>query len=141
MCVRAAVLLHVCAHIRSSESAQSKVNTNKADDMATIAGWLRALMFILRLKVGALLWCGTPCSSWTFLNRGTSGRNAERPMGNTVVESVKHANTIVSKTVLLIMVAACRHATWTTEQPMSSLMPRHLRMQHLRRLCSCWFNR
>lgn len=119
------------------ECAKIEVDSNSADDMLSVPGFLRALRLVLRLKVGGLLWAGTPCSSWTFLNRGTSGRSSERPLGNEQVPSVRLANEIVSKVVLLLIMAACRHAAWTTEQPISSLMDRHPRMLQLRRLCFC----
>jgi hypothetical protein len=36
----------------------------RADNILTCCGWFRALSLVCRLGDGALLWCGTPCSTW-----------------------------------------------------------------------------
>lgn len=113
------------------------VNT-KADDILAVAGFLRALRLVLRLRVGGLLWAGTPCSSWVYMNRGTSCRTASEPLGNQSQPSVRRSNIMVARVALLFMVAAARHAAWACEQPMSSLMDKHPRLQQLRSLCAGW---
>jgi len=50
------------------------------EDMATIIGMISAILMVLRLKMHGLLWAGIPCSSFTWLNRGTSGRSEEEIM-------------------------------------------------------------
>ncbi len=57
----------------------------------------KGLQGILRCKSTGLIHCGPPCSSFVWLNRGTSKRNAENPEGDPNVESVQSANTIFVK--------------------------------------------
>ena len=42
---------------------------------------LKALQHVLRLREGSLIHCGPPCSSWVWINRGTSGRSTSNPEG------------------------------------------------------------
>ena len=49
---------------------------------------------VLRLAEGALLHAGPPCSSYVWVNRGTSARTTECPLGNLEEPSVKKSNTI-----------------------------------------------
>jgi hypothetical protein len=89
---------------------------------------------VMRLKIGGLLWGGVPCSSWVFLNRGTSGRSRDKPLGNDWQASVRSSNLIVTRFVLLCLLAVARGAVWLAEQPMSSLMLHHPRLQEVQRL-------
>lgn len=115
--------------------ARFEIKYNPDDNMLTTAGWLRALRLICRLRHGALLWAGIPCSSFVFLNRGTSHRTAQHPCGDEAVPSVKSANVIVSRVILLLLVAIARNAAWAVEQPLSSLMDLHPRFAQLKELC------
>jgi hypothetical protein len=112
-----------------------EINNCKADDMLETAGWLRALRLVLRLRHGALLWAGVPCSSFVFMNRGTSRRSTARPLGDTSRPTVDKSNIICSRVVMLLMVAIARGAAWAVEQPMSSLMDLHPRFVQLKELC------
>ena len=116
------------------QSATFERDTNPEDDILTTLGWLKAVKLVLRLKVGGLLWSGTPCSSWVFVNRGTSRRCADRPMGDASVPSVSTSNQIVARVCTLLLLAFARGAAWAMEQPGSSLMPQHRRLQQLREL-------
>ena len=53
---------------------------------------LVAVQQVLRLKAGGLLHGGPPCSSWIFLNAGTSRRSADQPVGDESQPSVRQAN-------------------------------------------------
>lgn len=111
-----------------------ELRDNPADDITTDLGLLRGIKLVLRLRVSGLLWSGTPCSSWTFLNRGTSKRCHGAPLGDVGCPSVASSNLVVTRMALLCMLAAARSVTWTMEQPGSSLMPEHPRLRHLREL-------
>lgn len=115
--------------------ARFEIKQNPSDNMLTTAGWLRALHLTCRLRHGSLLWAGVPCSSFVYLNRGTSGRSASSPCGKQDVPSVKAANTIVNRVILLILVAIARNVAWTVEQPLSSVMDSLPRFTRLRELC------
>lgn len=64
-------------------------------------GMLKPVQHVLRLKPGGLLHAGPPCSSWVWLNRGTSKRSDTNPEGNTKERTVLQANTnLISKSEL-----------------------------------------
>lgn len=105
-------------------------------DMRSTAGLLKAVQLTLRLRIGGLLWSGTPCSTWIFLARGSTGRSQGNPLGRTEVKCVSDANIVVARVSLLIMLAVARGASWAVEQPSSSLMPRHPRMVQLQEMSS-----
>ena len=47
---------------------------------------------VLQAKEDALIHCGPPCSSWIWVNRGTSRRTREEPEGDAGVNSVLNSN-------------------------------------------------
>jgi hypothetical protein len=51
-------------------------------DILTPLGFLRVLRHAMCLVPGGLVTAGLVCSSWCFLNRGTSKRSAVNPCGN-----------------------------------------------------------
>ena len=118
-------------------SARYEIKDSAANNILSTAGFFRAVRLILRLRHGGLVWSGTPCSSWTFMNRGTSRRSAARPLGDEGQPTVTMANVIVARVTLLLMLAIARGASWSVEQPMSSLMELHPRLVQLRGLCAC----
>ena len=126
-------------HSHTKEAHRLKVATyelrdNSANDITSDIGLLLGVKLALRLKVSGLLWSGTPCSSWTFLNRGTSKRSHCAPLGDVGCSSVASSNLIVTRMALLCMLAVARSATWAMEQPGSSLMPQHPRLRRLQEL-------
>lgn len=46
-------------------------------------GFMEILLLVLRLRPGGLLVGGPPCSTWVFINRGTSRRSKKRVLGDT----------------------------------------------------------
>lgn len=55
-------------------------------------GLLRLLQGCLRVAEDGVVHGGPPCSSWVWLNRGTSGRCDERVLGNEKEPSVRISN-------------------------------------------------
>jgi hypothetical protein len=53
-------------------------------------GWFAAVLVILQLVEDGLVMCGLPCSSYVFINLGTSKRSKENPFGNEVPVSSTH---------------------------------------------------
>jgi hypothetical protein len=104
-------------------------------DLTTPIGIVRAIQLVLRLKIAGLLWNGMPCSTFIFLNRGTSKRSRQCPLGSEQVPSVATANLLASRVAILIMLAAARSAVWITEQPASSVLEHHPRLAQIRALC------
>jgi hypothetical protein len=101
------------------------------EDMCTSVGFNNAIMQVLRLQQHSLLWAGVPCSSFTWLNRGTSGRNKDNPVGNTAHECVRKGNLCSSRSVLLAMLAFSRNAWWAAENPGSSCILDYPRWIHV----------
>ena len=61
-----------------------------------------------------------------FLNRGTSGRSAENPLGNMSRKYVRLNNMLVSRMILLILVGIVIGVHFLLEQPLTTLMHRPL---------------
>jgi len=110
------------------------VELNPLHDMNKTPGILHALKLCLRLKVGGILWCGVPCSTWVFMSRGSTGRSAGAPLGRETSPAVVAANILASRVVVCILVAVARGAMWCVEQPSSSLLERHPRFRLLEQL-------
>jgi len=101
-------------------------------NMNKTSGLLHAIKLCLRLKVGGILWCGVPCSTWVFMSRGSTGRSVGAPLGRASAPAVLSVNTLASRVVACILMAG--GATWFVEQPASSLLDRHPRFRMLEKL-------
>ena len=104
---------------------------NMLEDMCTNIGFINAVMQVLRLQQHGLLWGGIPCSSFTWLNRGTSGRNSDNPVGNTSRQCVKNGNLCCARSALLCMLAFARNSWWACENPSSSIILQFPRWKHI----------
>lgn len=78
------------------------------------------------------------CSSWTAVNRGTSRRSAATPLGDTAVASVALGNLLAVRSAILIWVLEAAGAVWIVEQPLSSLLWHHPRMEGVLRGLRCF---
>jgi hypothetical protein len=103
-------------------------SVNKQDDLLSSHGFLRAIKNILRLRRHALFWAGIPCSTFVWINRGTSKRSRECPLGCVDAPSAHAANVMTSRWCLLVLLTVARQACWLVEQPASSLLPCHPRV-------------
>jgi hypothetical protein len=101
-------------------------------DLTTPLGFLHALGLCLRLKPGGLLWAAPPCSTFVWMNRGTSQRSTDRAEGNESVPSVAASNIIVARLMLLIALVVTKGCNWMLEQPTSSVMVWMRRMQAIK---------
>ena len=70
-------------------------------------------------------------STFNYYHPGTTRRTASNPAGDETVPSVKVANMITSRSVLLILLAIARGVHFVVEQPKSSLMDVYHRMHHV----------
>lgn len=52
-----------------------------AQDILSSLGFLRHVFAAMNLKPGGVLWAGVVCSTWSVVNRGTSGRTKDEPLG------------------------------------------------------------
>ena len=92
-------------------------------------GFMQALLMMLRLSVQSLVHWDTCCSNWVWMSRSGTGRNKENPMGEASNQKVQVANLMVSRMCCLQLVAFAKYAIMVLEQPASSMMPQHRRMQ------------
>lgn len=91
-----------------------------------------ALVLVLRIRPGGLLWLAPVCSSWVFLCLGTSKRHKFFNMlGDTDLEFVRKANIMVSRCAILIRLCFALGVHWMLEQPLSSLMIFHDRLDEI----------
>ena len=65
------------------------------------------------------------------MNRSTSKRSKCDPTGDTSLPSVRAGNLLLSRVVLLAMLALWQGGTYIIENPMSSLLPFHPRIAQL----------
>ena len=98
----------------------------RLQDFCSPLGYSTALQWSRRLRRGtSLVWLGTVCSTWVFLNRGTSRRTRALPTGSMFVPSVELGNIMVVRSALLIIIAYAIGASWVLEQPANSCMSSH----------------
>lgn len=76
-------------------------------------------------KPSSLVWCGTPCSSYTIMRRATSERSEENEwMGNECRTFVHEGNCLADLTACLMLVSFATDAVPGLEQSGSSVMAR-----------------
>ena len=100
-------------------------------DLLTPLGFALAVRLVLSLGRGALLWLAPPCSSWVWVNRATSGRSPLNWEGNKGLVYVAEANRFVTRLALLLWIASYKGVVWVAEQPQSSVMAYHKRLQEV----------
>ena len=80
---------------------------------------------------GCLVWLAVVCTSFSAVNVGRSKRSATTPWGDTNLSYVNLGNLLLSRTILLILLATCLGKTWVVEQPGGSLLPFYPRWEKL----------
>ena len=101
------------------------------EDILTDSGFTHALHLALSLRPGGGSHSAIKCSSFVRINFGTSGRTKGRPLGNECHPSVQEANMMASRMCLLIVLLNALGAWVTIEQPSSSTLEWHPRVQLL----------
>ena len=94
-------------------------------DLNSGAGWVTAVIFIMRLVLNGFSSWGTVCSSWIWVCLSTSKRTKENPLGDTDKAFVVNGNTMVARMSALLLLLEARGCVWLLEQPATSIMPRH----------------
>jgi hypothetical protein len=116
--------------------AEYEIKTDsELSDMLGDIGFITAVQLLLQARAGALVHFATVCSSWVMINRGTSKRSSCNPLGCSH-PYVVHANVMVSRTGLLMLLALCLNLHVILEQPASSLMFLHPRIAQIVSLSS-----
>lgn len=74
-------------------------------------------------------WQGIKCSTWVSISRPTTLRSFFDPLGRQDLPSVAEGNTMVSRSALVICLVLALYGTFVVEQPATSILWRHPRMQ------------
>lgn len=107
-------------------------------DILSDVGFANAVRLVLSLHSGSQSLSAPVCSSWTFINRGTSCRSSAFPLGNTAEPSVQAANRMVYRQVILLWLFTAKGVFWVLEQPAGSLLERHDAFVHLCTYINIW---
>lgn len=113
---------------RGHRVARLDIALDETDDINSPLGVLRHLVSIMRMQKGGLFSAAVVCSSFTLINRGTSGRSEECPMGNTSLGYIRFANQMVSRVCLLFMAALFCGGHVLLENPLGSIIHLHDRL-------------
>ncbi|CAL1143856.1 unnamed protein product [Cladocopium goreaui] len=101
-------------------------------NMLTGLGFAYGLACTIRLyKACGLNFEAPVCSTWIWLNRSTSGRSGDSPMGFQHLQQVADANLMVARTVIYLYIMSLLGCCWCIEQPSSSLLEKHVAFQWL----------
>ena len=82
----------------------------------------KAAELSMQTQAGGMCWVAVVCSSWVWISRSGSGRNAQRAEGDLKIPRIRHANKMTVHSVLLMMLTWRRGLTIFLEQPMSSVL-------------------
>ena len=94
-------------------------------DFMSPCGFVNACALLLRVRAGGGMLAAPVCSTWVYMNRGTSKRTAANPHGDAGVSQVQQANCMVARVCLLCYLAAARGIAFILEQPAGSLLEKH----------------
>jgi len=100
-------------------------------NMVSPIGFAHALTLLHRLRPGSLVHLAPVCSSWTWMNRGTSKRSKERPLGDESLAYIQDANRMVSRCIMIAAICICLGHVFILEQPANSLMEHHPKFRWL----------
>lgn len=133
-----------CAVSRSEQAEGRSVMAmdiafgGKPMDLLTPEGFLGAVYHACRLEPGTGALAAPVCSSFVYMNKGTSKRSPDRPMGEESYPSVKAGNTLACRTLLIVMIAQALCCFWVLEQPKGSTMDLLPCFQELLRKVTVW---
>ena len=97
-------------------------------DVLAPTGLLLLLQTAFELKPGGVLWAAPPCSSWVFMNLGSTGRHV-LVEGNFALRRIVGQSALVERLVLVLELLTLRGVYWILEQPASSYMWQYPAMQ------------
>ena len=103
----------------------------REEDILTDAGFMLALLLALSVCEGkGTSHFATVCSTWVWMSRASTRRSRTNPLSQGFsTPCVDLANMMVSRTCILMRLLEARRCSWTLEQPSTSLMIQHPRVQ------------
>lgn len=90
-------------------------------DINSDSGLAIAIVCLLRVRDRGLAFIAAQCSSWVWINRMVSKRNAADTHGDTAIPSVREGNMLNSRVGLLCVMAFMIGVRFVIEQPSASL--------------------
>lgn len=91
-----------------------------ANDLTTERGFYEAILSVLRLRADGLMTLGPPCGSFVWISSSSHGWGEHKPYGLEDKEWVNIGSMLAARTLLLVILATCRGAYVTLEQPANS---------------------
>lgn len=85
---------------RGYDVASHDICLTPDDDILSPHGFVRHLLSVMQLAAGGICFLGPVCSSWVTINRSTSGRTKERPMGRRTLKYIRDVNLMISRVYL-----------------------------------------
>lgn len=80
------------------------LNSRQTMDILDNLGFVNAIALAMQLADGGQVTGGPVCSTWVWINRGTSMRTSFRPMGDRGKPSVAKGNLMVSRWAALLYI-------------------------------------
>lgn len=87
-------------------------------------GFVALVATVMAMHKGAVLWLGTPCSTWVWMSRHSTGRG-ETILGNCTSAYIRAQNALIGRVCYILVLAMKRGVYWIIEQPQSSIMWKH----------------
>ena len=100
-------------------------------DILAPEGMAYALFAASRVRRGGFAMLAPLCSPWVWLCRSTSERSIWNPLGNVRHAFVRRGNLMVSRVALILRLLSSNGVWWVLEQPKSSVMIWHPRLEQL----------
>lgn len=116
---------------RTSSIAMDVAHDPTNMDMLTSSGFVAACYHATCIRPGGGLLAAPVCSSFVFMNSGTSGRSQSRPLGREEFQSVANGNILCARTLVILWICAALQIWWIVEQPQGSFMEHHPCFQHV----------
>lgn len=129
------------AHQRAGHAAASFElldGDDESQNLLSNIGFVNACRISCSVIDGGATTSAPVCSSFVFMNSGTSARNVCFPLGDETIPSVAAANIMVARVLLLQWIFMCRMIFSVLEQPASSMMQYHDQFQEFLRMFPLW---
>ena len=107
------------------------IKYSKNFDILSPLGFCMLLAAVWRIRRHGVLLMAPPCSSWIFLSMGSTGRRSNNYKGTGSL-AVKSQTRLISRLSCVLELCRRRKVKHIMEQPKSSLMFKHRRLQKAR---------